>query len=378
MSHAHNLDRFILVILIGVIATAITAPRSFAVEESPVGGVYALSKGDAPIPQVVFDNPNVDGVALRFFWNTIEPGDGVFNWAPIDEGIQNARAHGKKVALSITAGIRSPAWLYADGASAFTFTWTKSWGPPPCSQQRIPIPWNPVFLSKWQAFVQALGARYNSNPAVTIVKLTGLNTASEETNLPRDQTRQTEQARIRTCSESDSDAEWEQVGYSPNKVLGAWRTILSAWAQALTNKKLALMITPAGFPSMGGGFGSMAGGFGRRQSASSRLVNQIIQESANTLGDRFIVQNNGLSAKWNWTPKMQVNFGYQMLWSVSGDSRCRMNHFEAPCDPHQVLQAALSRGVDAGATYIEVYIPDLLNPQMQDVLAQAHASLANR
>src|SRR6266852_6227734 len=117
-------------------------------------GVYALSDQDAATSLAVLANPNVDGLALRYSWNQLEPREGGFNWSPIDVQVAAARAHGKKVSLSVTAGIRTPVWVYAEGARQFSFVWDKPCGAPIWSRQHIPIPWDPVYLTKWKAFVR--------------------------------------------------------------------------------------------------------------------------------------------------------------------------------------------------------------------------------
>src|SRR5690242_12264544 len=147
-------------------------------------GVYALSDGRAAIPPAVLSNPNVDGLALRYWWDELEPREGAFDWRQIDDQIAAAHAHGKKVSLGVTAGIHTPDWVYARGASYFTFVWDKSWGPPVCSKQRIPIPWDSVYLARWTAFVRSVGARYAGNPSVVYIKITGINAGTQETLLP--------------------------------------------------------------------------------------------------------------------------------------------------------------------------------------------------
>src|SRR5947209_8776574 len=120
-------------------------------------GVYDLVAGNTPVSAKALANPNVDGIALRSQWQTLEPADGVYDWSYFDGQIAAATAAGKSVSLSVTAGIFSPSWLYDEGAQAFTFVGRKSPDP-----QTIPVPYDPVFLEKWQAFVQAFGRRYDS------------------------------------------------------------------------------------------------------------------------------------------------------------------------------------------------------------------------
>jgi hypothetical protein len=343
---------------------------------TPIAGIYALVSASKPVPQEVFARNNIDGIALRYWWKTLESSEGIYDWSPVTRDILAARAHSKKVSLSIAAGIGTPAWVYAANVRQFKFRWVKSWGPPICSEQRIPIPWDPVYLSKWRTFVRAFGLRYDSDPTVVLVKITGLNGDTEETNLPHDTGKLVRRGGM-SCLSSDDIAEWRQVGYSREKVEQAWKLMLDAFAESFPHKRLAIMTGPS-FPRVAGfGPGIRKGG-----NADGKLAKELISEGIENYDDRFVVQNNGLSAFWNWKEVAnvagRVTTGYQMLWSVTGDRTCRMNRHVTPCDPRTTLASAIDRGIGASGKYFEIYTADVINPQLQDVLANAHARLASR
>jgi hypothetical protein len=111
--------------------------------------------------------------------------------------------------------------------------------------------------------------------------------------------------------------------------------------------------------------------------SNTQLAPSIISIGNAEIKSHFVVQNNGLQASWDWPQLKQIageaNIGFQMAWRVTNDPTCRMNNFERPCDPHTMLQLAVNRGIDAGAIYLEIYMVDLLNPQLDDVVADAHA-----
>ena len=111
-------------------------------------GIYALGDPRRPIPERVAQKTYVDGLALRYFWDDLEPQDGTFNWSRIDRDIQLARSYRKKVSLSITAGIHTPTWVYASGAASFKFMGRTGSGPSGCGAGVVPVPWDPVFLAK--------------------------------------------------------------------------------------------------------------------------------------------------------------------------------------------------------------------------------------
>src|ERR1700738_982837 len=77
-------------------------------------GVYDLQDpNQLSINPAILANPNVDGIALRSYWNHLEPADGVYDWSYIDKPLAQAVAAGKSVSLSDTAGIQTPDWVYA-------------------------------------------------------------------------------------------------------------------------------------------------------------------------------------------------------------------------------------------------------------------------
>lgn len=395
-----------------------------------INGVYALGSAMRPdIPEATLSNPAVDGVALRFFWDQVEPAEDAFNWSPMDREIGIARAHGKKVSFSVTPGVRTPAWVYAAGAAPFTYIWNRPFGFAQCSQQRLPIPWDPVYLAKWSAFVHAIGRRYAANPSVVMVKVTGINSGASEMNLPHGGGF----SAVNCPGGGNDDANWRRVGYSRDKIKLAFRTIGDVFAESFPRQALAFGITPVGLPLLdseggsnggggfgqggggfgqgggGGGFGQGGGGFGQGGGgfgggtfgrgrgfgqgggggfgggggirADVHLAQDLMTEAANRYGDRCVLMTGALSAFMAWTPQGdlagRVKFGDQMLLGVTNDRACRMNRGMRPCDPHEVLQAAVNRGIESGAAFLEIYIEDIQNPRLQDVLQQAHTRLGS-
>lgn len=339
-----------------------------------LSGVYALADQDDALPGAVLDNPNVDGLALRYSWKQLEPREGVFNWSPIDAQVTAAAKHRKKVSLGVTAGIRTPDWVYAAGAGYYSFIWDKPWGAPICSSQRIPIPWDPVYLAKWDAFVRALGARYAHNSNVVYVKITGVNATTQEAILPHSRSATISGFGV-TCVSGDDIGRWQAIGYSRGKIAQAWKHMANTFAESFPEAELGLMIGPAGFPPI-----DDEGKIISRRGADRELALRLIAEGNTSYGRRFVVQNNGLSAVRSW-PELdsisrQTTVGWQMAWSATGDARCRMNGGVVPCDPQYVLRSAVSRGIESGAKFVEIYALDILNPALRDIIAQAHGHLS--
>ena len=282
-----------------------------------------------------------------------------------------------------------------------------------------------------------MGRRYASNPSVVMVKITGINSGAAEINLPHGGG----MSAMNCPGASDDDANWRRVGYSKDKIKAAFQASGDAFAAAFPNQALAVGMTPVGFPLLdnegpngggygqgggrqgqggggfgqggggfgqgGGGFGQGGGGFGggggmfgmRRFGQGGggqgggggfgggglrgdiRLSQELMEEGASRYGDRYVLMTGALSAFNAWTPRGdlagRVKFGDQMLTNVTHDPQCHMNRGRTPCDPHEVLQAAVNRGIDSGALFLEIYTDDIQNPRLQDILQQGHARLVS-
>src|SRR5579885_3132349 len=187
-------------------ASVLLAVPAFGLDVTKLAGIYALGEGRGFAADVT-GSPEIDGLALRYSWSQLEPRENVFNWSGIDRDIAAARRFGKKISIGVTAGARTPRWVYLAGARGFTYTWDRPWGFPVCSARTIPVPWDPVYLSKWGEFVKTLGVRYSDNPALAYVKITGINGNTQELILPHSRNRRVDIDGTR-CETTDEVIDW--------------------------------------------------------------------------------------------------------------------------------------------------------------------------
>ena len=116
--------------------------------------------------------------------------------------------------LRIVAGLNSPDWLSHAGAKPFEFRNTDLAHPQNYRENlRMFIPWDEVYLSKWEKFIRAFGQRYNGHPSLYSIQMTGGGYIGEM-NLPKAQ------------------AKWQQVGYADEKLIAAWKRIIAAYQRA--------------------------------------------------------------------------------------------------------------------------------------------------
>jgi Matrixin len=125
--------------------------------------------------------PYVDGERLRAAWNSIQPdttGNPLidsqnYDWAELDNSIALAAANGKYVGLSVGAGVFTPNWVYAGSPTVYKYFLDVA-DDDQTENGTEPFPWDLNYLPKWEAFIAALGARYDGNPTVRYVVMAGM------------------------------------------------------------------------------------------------------------------------------------------------------------------------------------------------------------
>jgi hypothetical protein len=351
--------------LMGLLVCISTAGASFP--NPSLNGIFAINstyvrtiKGVTTyqVDPAMLNNPLVDGIAIRVFWSDIEPSDGVFNWSSVDSDLAQVAAAGKVATLRIMPGYSTPAWLYQEGAQAFNFIWNQStWGPAFCSVASIPVPWDPIFQSKFAAMIQAFGARYNSNPAVAGIKISGINTDSEETHLPLQVNVPLTNGQT-GCTSNNDVANWQAIGYTRTLAVSAWEQIAQMFQQAFPNQPLIGVFQPGGFPPIDSN-GNLISGYNGADTIASQNI--ITYEIAN-LGNQFVLQNDALTSTWNWSYQAsfagQIAIGHQTLAALNSN-----------------LPAAMTNVINLGTDFLELYPGDINNPSLQSALTAAHNAL---
>ena len=130
--------------------------------------VYAYSSHANPTKVVASLPAVVGGVSWIFGWSQIETAPGVYNWSSVDAAIAASSGSGRKTMLRIDGGATSPSWV----PDQLTFSF-QSMGPQGEQTVTMPKTWSPTYLADFTTFIKAFGARYNNNPAVTRVEMTG-------------------------------------------------------------------------------------------------------------------------------------------------------------------------------------------------------------
>jgi hypothetical protein len=260
-------------------------------------------------------------------------------------------------------------WLYTQGAARFSYTWTLSWGYPQCSTVSFPLPWDPVYAAAWKTFVAAFARHFAANPAVVMVKFAGVNGPTSELMLPYSTLGHTPPDGLSCGNLPVAPASaWKAAGYLPGKIVTAWGQYVAAFAAGFPKQQLVVQTGAWGFPPIDANGSVIAGSNG-----DMVLPRTLLSAAAQTLGDRFALENDSLHSDSNWVPPAGlfpgVPLGYNTAAPVTGDATCRTNDFVAPCNPVTVMSKAIARANAAGAEFLELFPPDVQNPALDTVIA---------
>lgn len=306
---------------------AVLGQTSIVMAQAPVK-IFALQKSDVEqkAEQPELNDPNIYGLSWRFGWAKIEPADGQYNWSLVDQAIAITSKAGKKVMLRIVAGINSPDWVYQAGTKPFDFRNTDLRHPATHRpDMRMPVPWDEVYLAQWETFIQTFGKQYNGNPNIYSIQMTGGGYIGEM-NLPK------------------AFAKWEQVGFSDDKLIAAWKRIIDTYQRAFPDTPTNLDINEP---------------LGNRSNVLGPVVSYVLAKYPR----KVYLQQNGLKAdlpRDNQIRRIlreaasQTLIGYQMvggkgfLENQIGD---RMTAFR--------------NALEDRVSYLEIYASDVRDPGLK-------------
>lgn len=117
------------------------------------------------------DFPDASVAYCRWYWNVLEPEPGKFNWEIVDLAIEEARAHGQKLAIRLMPYSNQdplPEWYRKSGAKRANKDSDKDgkiWQPDFS---------DPLFLKYWSELVAEAGVRYDGNPYLDTVDISSV------------------------------------------------------------------------------------------------------------------------------------------------------------------------------------------------------------
>ncbi len=230
--------------------------------------VFALGNARQPVPDWVWESDWIAGAALRGHWRTFEPRKGEYDWHSIDSEIARAAAARKVVTIRLWGGARgTPDWVYEAGAESYEWTVGAATEHNFGQTLKAPLPWDPVWLREWTGFIRALGEKYNANPHVAGITMTGPVGPYGEMSLPRSR---------------EMKVGWQELGWDDDRFFAAYKACIDAYAEAVPDKRLAMS-------------------FSRPGDEPATVAFRVHRYARETLGGRFMPMMNGLSGAQDYS-----------------------------------------------------------------------------
>jgi len=162
-------------------------------------------------------NDDVNGLSSILSWKSLEPIEGQYDFRTIDQLLSACHAHGKSLILRVStcglddgtpahgdiapahnavgkngegrelgavnnsdkyANSDTPAWVFASGAKSVTYTGKDG------KSYLMPIYWDTTYLAKWANFIGELGRKYDKNPDIQSIGITGGGTLGGTSTVP--------------------------------------------------------------------------------------------------------------------------------------------------------------------------------------------------
>jgi hypothetical protein len=329
------------------------APSGLAV----VRPVANSPQNDQSLKQAL-NNSFVSGVEFQIKWRDIEPTQGQPDWSKLDELFAVAASSKKWVQLVIYPGFFTPAWAL-DGVKAEEFA--IPYGPGKGTVERLPMPWNSVYLHRWSAFLEQVSDRYGKSPSFAMIAAAGPTSVSAEMTLPQS---------------PENLRKWQADSYTPRKYIEAWQTALQFYAADFPNQFVSL--------SVGSGLNINDQGKIEAQEGT-RTRQAIVDRAIQLLGPRFVLQNSDLHGGADQHPATAFVMSYSGRTNTGLEMRCPAERgslaMGAEGNPPLALRKSIDKGMpnksDRHVKYLEIYEADVLADDMQSVLRYG-ASLFTR
>lgn len=326
--------------------------------QSALSGISTVNTVDANRVGQLFDtsnptlnaytNPNTSGVTFRTSWADVEPEDGKFDFSKIETVFANAEKNGKWVELVLLPGFGTPNWAMQ---GVQTLKLAIPYGRGVGKVKVLPVPWDPIYLSRWFTFLKVIGQRYAGKSSFRKIAAAGPTSVSAEMSLP---------------NSPDDIAQWKSVGYTSQKYINAWKQTFSVYSSTFPHQYFSLALYP-GLPIPD-------------KSQTTYTREQII-----SLGlqypRQFALQADGLDGKISTN-----NYGYRVVrdhcgqvptgFMMNTSAMQRPEEMGANGDPTLALRKSIDKGMAPNKAgqhidYLEIYEPDVTAQEMQPVLRYA-------
>lgn len=206
-------------------------------------GLYALVNdqqlSDTPYLEKLLSRPDLGGLSAMFTWAELNPKEEEYNWAPIDRVLSLAGKYNKNVIIRVSTGgvdkteSDTPAWVFAENIKSTTYTGADG------KTHKMPIFWDTTYLGEWNNFIKEMGSRYDKNPNIHSIGITGGGVGGGTGVIPV----------FGTTADKNPASAYEQklkteFGMNPKQIVDHWKYVADLFPQAFPNARLNFDIDP--------------------------------------------------------------------------------------------------------------------------------------
>src|SRR5579875_955851 len=208
-------------------------------------GIFAVIKpgdlADDKLTEGLLARPDVNGLSVTLPWKQLEPAEDEFNWTGVDHLLDIVKQHDKTLILRVSTGgldlpgeeSDTPGWVFDAGVQSLTYTGADG------KSRRIPIFWDSNYLANWRNFVKAMARRYDSNPAIHSIGITGGGIAGGTAVVPD----------LPGGGNKDAARELEQklkkeFGMNQRQLVEHWKYVADIFPKYFTSARLNFDIDP--------------------------------------------------------------------------------------------------------------------------------------
>jgi len=253
---------------------------------------WAVKNGDFAKALAV---PGVDGVGVHVDWAEISPALKTYDFTNLDRQLEAARSHHLAVELAVAAGKGTPQWLFAApplglGLRRLDFKMTYHGGNEACQDVSMPPPWDAGYQAAFADMLAQVSRHLQEtgyDRDVSAIKLTGMNTLTEELALPSE--RPEESTNPKPCV-THSPGIWAGVGYRPSLVVQAMRGIAASYQRYFPQTEVVLpIIVLFAFPPIG----EVGPPISRQNAIASnnKLLEDLVRTAAQNLPGHLALQD---------------------------------------------------------------------------------------
>ena len=269
--------------------------QKFYLENSPMAGQQTWL-------QQAIASPAVDGILIDLDWTDVASPTATktYSWTLLDSMAQLAIAQGKKFEIAIITGGTTPSWVFTPqpqglGAAFSNFEYVQADKPgATCINEQLALPWDSNYIAALADLLQQLSAHLKAQgwySSMTMLRLTGINTLTDELRLPAQPPSAMAQF---PCLNGNLQA-WISAGYTQGKLATGWQQMLTASLRAFPDKFFNVaLITDNGFPAFMPDGTPLLSPPAAVQQASAVVVSNLMQLAGQQLRGQLVLQSNGL------------------------------------------------------------------------------------